>query len=89
VTNTAAWPTQTAMSVRTRQALPTSVTIGLAPEAIVSGNVRQSSDKLAPRGGRMDAEWVVLVKDGETVKLTLTNPQRGPREIKVELSAAK
>jgi hypothetical protein len=51
--------------------------------------VRQSSDKLSPRGGRMDAEWVVLVKDGETVKLTLTNPQRGPREIKVELSAAK
>lgn len=89
ITNTGAWPTRTAMSVRARQALPTSVSLGVPPETIVSGNLRQSAERIDPRGGRLDAAWTVLARDGETLTLTVTTPGRGASEIKVELAAPK
>jgi hypothetical protein len=85
ITNTGGWSTQTAMSARTRTALPTSLSLSVPPAQIVSGNLRQSVDRLAAHGGTFDTEWTVLTKDGETLSISLTSPLATPRTLSVEL----
>jgi hypothetical protein len=77
VTNTGRLSTKAAMGERTRTSPPTTLSIGVADSAIVSGSKRVSAERLEGIGGTLDATWTVLAKDGTTVEVVMGSPLIG------------
>jgi len=78
VVNSGFLPTSTAQGVASRSVKPTMVQLGVAPEAIVSGDAKTNFfQSLAGSGRRQKYEWIVKGKPGETVKLTVVSQKGG------------
>ena len=86
VENAGYLPTSTAHGVTSRSVKPTMVQIGVAPEAIVSGDAKTSFiPALAGSGRREDYQWIVRGKPGDRVTLKVVAEKGGAAEQTVVL----
>jgi hypothetical protein len=86
VENTGYLPTSTAHGVVSRSVKPTMVQLGVAPEAIVSGDPKTNFiQALAGSGRRQAYQWIVRGKPGQTVSLRAVAEKGGAAERTVVL----
>ena len=86
VENAGYLPTSTAHGVASRSVKPTMVQLGVAPEAIVSGDPKTNFiAALAGSGRRQSYQWIVRAKPGQTISLKAVAQKGGAAERTVTL----
>ena len=86
VENAGYLPLSTAHGVQSRSVKPTMVQLGVAPEAIVSGDPKTNFiPALAGSGRRQSYQWIVRAKPGQTIVLKAVAQKGGAAERSVVL----
>ena len=86
VENAGYLPTSSAHGVTSRSVKPTMVQLGVAPEAIVSGDAKTSFiPALAGLGRRQSYQWIVRGKPGQAVTIKAAAQKGGAAERTVTL----
>lgn len=81
VTNVGGVNVPTAIGEKLRRRGSVSLRLELPRERVPSGRLVQTLRKLEASGGEGAAEWLVLGKAGEAIRITLRAPQLGKREL--------
>jgi hypothetical protein len=85
VTNVGGINVPTAIGEKLRRRGSVSLRLELPRDRVPSGRLVQTLRKLEAGGGEGAAEWLVLGKAGESIRITLRAPQLGKRELTATL----
>ncbi|MFC1553878.1 M14 family metallopeptidase [candidate division KSB1 bacterium] len=78
VENAGVLPTALAHGITSRSVKPTMVQLGVAPEAIISGNSKTNFiQNLAGNGTRQKFEWLIKGNSGDSIELKLVSQKGG------------